>query len=266
MIVLSRGLVRKPRLLCRRFSATSGRRVFIFPLIFISLFKYLPPASVSVQLHRNGSRDIINLMKEIEASKTKRNFFKQNSFARNLLKALATSGMILVAATNPYFGFKLARGINRELSRKKWRQFYNDLYKQRGRGWIDILQRPDGSYEVTLTAAGTKIIKKFQLDDLKIKKPERWDGSWRMVAFDIPSKNPKSKLARNALLSKLKELGFVMVQKSLWTHPYECRDEIMVIAEAFEVKPYIHFFVARELEREKEIREKFEKFSESKLT
>jgi DNA-binding transcriptional regulator PaaX len=102
---------------------------------------------------------------------------------------------------------------------------------------------------------------RYWLDDLEIKKPEQWDGFWRFIAFDIPSKNPKSKLARYSLLKKLKELGFIMVQRSLWVHPYECREELAVIAKAFEVEPYIHFFVAHDFDKDFELRRKFKKYN-----
>jgi DNA-binding transcriptional regulator PaaX len=124
-----------------------------------------------------------------------------------------------------------------------------------------VSQKANGSYEVTLTNLGSKVAARYWLDDLEIKKPEQWDGFWRFIAFDIPSKNPKSKLARYSLLKKLKELGFIMVQRSLWVHPYECREELAVIAKAFEVEPYIHFFVAHDFDKDFELRRKFKKYN-----
>jgi DNA-binding transcriptional regulator PaaX len=183
---------------------------------------------------------------------------KQNSLARKLLKALAVSASILIAASNPYFGLSFLKGIEKEFNRKKWRQFYRSLQRLKNRKQIVVLQRPDGSFEVTLTNLGKRVAERYLLDDLKIKKPERWDGFWRFFAFDIPSRNPKNKLARDSLLKKLKELGFVMVQKSLWAHPYECRKELAVIAKAFEIEPYVHFFVAHDFDKDYKLRKKFD--------
>ena len=190
---------------------------------------------------------------------------KQNSFARKLLKLLALSGTVLIAASSPYFGLGLVRGIQKEIDRKKWRQFYNDLYRLRRQKRINAVQKSNGSYEVTITSLGSKMAKTYELDDLQIKKPDRWDGFWRFIAFDIPSKNPKSKLVRNTLLSKLKELGFIMVQKSLWAHPYECREELAVITRAFEVEPYVHFFVAHDFDKDYKLRDKFRKLNKLEL-
>ncbi|MBL7159881.1 CRISPR-associated endonuclease Cas2 [Candidatus Microgenomates bacterium] len=48
------------------------------------------------------------------------------------------------------------------------------------------------------------------------KKP--WGGKWLMVIFDIPEKNSS---ARKALREKLKELGFGMLQRSVWISPHD---------------------------------------------
>ena len=56
------------------------------------------------------------------------------------------------------------------------------------------------------------------------------DGEWRIVIFDIPEKFKK---AREALRMKLKELGFLELQKSVFIFPYECEDEINFIVEVF---------------------------------
>ena len=80
---------------------------------------------------------------------------------------------------------------------------------------------------------------------MAIKKPRRWDGHWRIVLFDIPEKR---RLGREALRSKLKQLGFYQLQKSCFIHPFECKSEIDFVCELFEVSPYVNFVVAKEIE------------------
>ncbi|HEY4474456.1 MAG TPA: hypothetical protein VJC06_00845 [Candidatus Paceibacterota bacterium] len=179
--------------------------------------------------------------------------FKE-SFSYKLLKALAMGGSIVLASSNPYFGLKIGEAFKRELSRKKWGEFHKEINKLKRKKRINVSQNSDGSYNVEITNLGKNLVSKYNLDDLIIKQPEQWDGFWRFCSFDIPG--PK-KQARQALLFKLKELGFVMAQKSLWTHPFECREELAVIAKAFEVEPYIHFFVAHDLDKDTLLRKKF---------
>ena len=71
-----------------------------------------------------------------------------------------------------------------------------------------------------LTPSGKDKIKKdFPLIDFRNR---RWDGIWRLVVFDIPENQAG---ARNRLREKLKELGFGMLQKSIWISPHNIVDD-----------------------------------------
>jgi len=58
------------------------------------------------------------------------------------------------------------------------------------------------------------------LDYLPIFKyrKKRWDGKWLVVVFDIEEKHSRT---RKALREKLRELGFGMLQRSVWISPYD---------------------------------------------
>lgn len=71
---------------------------------------------------------------------------------------------------------------------------------------------------------------RFQIDSLKIDKPKKWDKRWRIVIFDI---SHLKNLQRNTFRGKLKELGFYPLQKSVWIHPFPCKDEIELLREFF---------------------------------
>ena len=84
---------------------------------------------------------------------------------------------------------------------------------------------------------------------------KKWDKKWRMVIFDIPETQKK---ARYALRAKLKELGFYPLQKSVWVHPFECRDEIDFIIEFFNVSSYVRLAEVNHFDGEKFIKEEFD--------
>ena len=174
----------------------------------------------------------------------------KDSFSYKILKALAISGAVVLAASSPYFGLAAGKAFKKELNRKKWREFYKHLNSLKYKKRINISQNPDDSYNVAITTFGKDLVTRYNLDDLVIKKPDEWDGGWRFCAFDIPKK--ANKLARHALVDKLKALGFIMLQKSLWVHPFECREELSVVAKSFEVEPYVCAFIAYEMDIEKE--------------
>ena len=48
--------------------------------------------------------------------------------------------------------------------------------------------------------------------------PERWDGSWRVVAYDFPE---EERSRRNSLRYILSKSGYLQIQKSVWIFPYD---------------------------------------------
>lgn len=115
-------------------------------------------------------------------------------------------------------------------------------------------QEDGNNIRIILTETGKRKILSYKFDDLKIEKPEHWDFQWRLVAFDIPE---TKKRARGALVQKMKELGLIQFQKSLWLYPYECKDEVDFIAEIFEVGKYVHYIVVSKMTNDKLLRRKF---------
>lgn len=108
--------------------------------------------------------------------------------------------------------------------------------------------------EVRLTNKGKERVRELSFDLLEIKKAEKWDGKWRIVIFDIPN---RFKPAREALRHKIKELGLKQLQKSVWIYPYDCEDEILFVAEIFEVQRYVEIITAERLLHEEIVKIKF---------
>jgi phenylacetic acid degradation operon negative regulatory protein len=71
------------------------------------------------------------------------------------------------------------------------------------------------------------------INELQITFPKRWDKKWRVVVFDIPEKNKK---LRDEFRRRLKKLGFVEFQKSVFAHPHPCEDEINTLINFFDLR------------------------------
>ncbi|MFZ5366175.1 MAG: hypothetical protein ACOZBZ_02680 [Patescibacteria group bacterium] len=157
-------------------------------------------------------------------------YFKKprSEIVKDIIQWLAISGLVCFAATSPYFGINLMRGL------KKWQKYkgkrLGDVFSRlRNHGYLEIKEDRHQIY-ISLTKEGRKMAGWLQIDALKIKRPKDWDRKWRIVIFDIAQ---LKKLHREALRGKLKELGFVSLQKSVWICPFECRDEIELLREFF---------------------------------
>ncbi|KKT78467.1 hypothetical protein A2W48_00545 [Candidatus Giovannonibacteria bacterium RIFCSPHIGHO2_12_44_12] len=91
---------------------------------------------------------------------------------------------------------------------------------------------------VLLTSKGKARWLSYKLKNLKLKQSKKWDGKWRMVLFDIPEAKKK---IRDALRRKLKEIGFLEFQKSVFVYPYACRDEINFIINFFDISDLVYY-------------------------
>jgi len=159
---------------------------------------------------------------------------KGNSITRKILYGLLIVGVIYIAASSPYFAFNLSRAISRELKRRKYfqaknSQYDNAFYYLKKRGYLNI-ERKRGQIYISLTEEGKKRARKYQIDNLKIEKPKKWDELWQIVIFDIST---LTNIKRAALRGKLKELGFYKLQQSVWVYPYSCKKEIGLLKEFF---------------------------------
>ena len=162
-------------------------------------------------------------------SKYKYYFRKPRSeIVKDIFKILAVSGMVYVAASSPYFVLNLMRKFRRLKNYKK-KKISDTFYNLRKQGCIKITKKNHQIY-ISLTEKGRKKAGWMQIDELKIKKPKKWDRKWRIVVFDIAQLKI---IHRNAFRGKLKELGFKKLQKSVWVHPFECRDEVALLRDFF---------------------------------
>ncbi len=171
-----------------------------------------------------------------------------------IIKGVALAGLVVVAASSPYFGLSLIKGLRRANDRKAWQKFYNSLNYLNRRGYVRILGRSHGSIKVKITKSGEAVVEELDIDSMVLKKPARWDGKWRVIIFDVPVSKNRNRLAFS---ERIKELGFIMVQKSVWAYPYECYDELMILRKFYGIEKYVSYFEAVEVEDELDWRGRF---------
>lgn len=119
---------------------------------------------------------------------------------------------------------------------------------------IEYVSDKSGVTTVRITKKGESKLKSFEIDSLEIKKPKSWDGKWRVVMFDLPIQYKK---VRNSLRFKIKQIGFIQLQKSVWVYPYPCTDEILFIADYYKVGKYIDILTANEILNDSKLRREY---------
>lgn len=134
-----------------------------------------------------------------------------------LLLGLAGAGDIFEEIKDP-FGIAAANAkeiygwVPRRFRRSNFSRMVLNRIKT---GEIEKRVKGDDVY-LRLTSAGkNRVVRDFPVLNFQNK---RWDGKWRVVIFDIKEIN---KYLRNRLRDKLRELGFGMLQESVWITPHD---------------------------------------------
>ena len=155
---------------------------------------------------------------------------------------------------NPRQYFKTLKAIGEgwnEIEQQALKNAIRDLYKSR---MVEEKQNKDDSFTIVLSENGKKKALTFKLDQMEIKKPEEWDKKWRMAIFDIPENRKK---VRDAMRYHLKKLEFFEFQKSVFIHPFDCKDEIDYIIEFYNIRKFVRFVIAESIDNELHIKKHF---------
>lgn len=167
---------------------------------------------------------------------------------------LLEGGLALSLTRRPDIYFSIVKKMAKEWKKINERSLRDSIRRLYESKMVDFRENKDNTVLMVLTDNGKKRILKYDLDKIEIRKPVRWDKLWRLVVFDIPE---DKNLGRKALAAKLKELGFYPMQKSVFIHPYECKDEIDFIIEIFELAPYVRFLRVKDVDIELDLKERF---------
>ena len=130
----------------------------------------------------------------------------------------------------------------------------NDQHRYRFKRSLKRLVDKDFIYlfgeEIHLTKKGQELLKYIEVDDITFTSPEYWDGKWYLVCYDIPEFKKKE---RDYFRSKLIQLGFKMIQDSLWVLPYNCKEEIAVIAQSLGIAPFVAYLTTDYLPQQQKL-------------
>lgn len=174
--------------------------------------------------------------------------------SKAILVGLAISGLAVVPPQGIAMLMGLAAKIYEGIETRKYKpeEVKRALKYLRSRNLIDI-QKQYQKEVFTLTKVGWLRTRKL-LKSFGILKPKKWDEKWRIVMFDIPvAKKDRADVFRK----QLKSLGLANLQKSIWIHPYECRDQIYYLSGNLFIKPYVRYIVAEEVTGEKDLKWRF---------
>ncbi len=171
-----------------------------------------------------------------------------------ILRALAVGGALSAIAIAPNMVIALdkpmrlvfekldARERDRELARVLAYMRRNKLIAENYENGLEI------------TRQGRRRLKKANYDNLKITVPQKWDGQWHIVLFDIPTER---NLARRSFTEKMQHLGFKYLQQSVWIHPFPCRAEIEIVCDTLDISRYVTYIETNHIDHQDKLIKRF---------
>lgn len=132
-------------------------------------------------------------------------------------------------------------------------EFLGKIRYLRRQGYIQTFVENKKRF-VELTAKGFKKIQETKIENIKISKPKKWDGKWRVIIFDV---REKIRYSRDIFRDKLRNLGFIQIQKSVYVYPFECAAEIKEISRRLGIEQYVLIMISEIIQGEEKIIEGF---------
>ena len=186
--------------------------------------------------------------------KKKRNSYPKIGPVKQKVLTLLCAGLALSLSRSPRGQWRIIKSARKEwdkINQRSLREAVRKLYQSKIVGYKE---NKDGTITLVLNEDGKKLALRYNLENIEIKKPARWDRLWRVVIFDIPESN---KRGRDALAAKLKNLGFIAIQKSVFVYPHDCKKEVDFIVEIFDLRPFVRFIVAEEIDIDLDLKSRF---------
>lgn len=167
---------------------------------------------------------------------------------------LLLGGLAIGLSRSPRRAYAVVRQIGkkwRELDRHRLKRAISALYRSR---LIEERHGRDGTITLVLSEEGKRRALSYRLDDLRIKTPARWDRKWRVVLFDVPEGMKK---LRDAFRFRLRQLGFLELQKSVFVFPYPCEDEVAFVVEFYNARRFVRIILAESIDNALHLKKKF---------
>jgi DNA-binding transcriptional regulator PaaX len=96
----------------------------------------------------------------------------------------------------------------------------------------------------------------MSFDHLSITRPKVWNRHWWVVLADIPSKD--FRVQADMFRKKLKNMEFYPLQRTVWIHPFDPRDEIDFVSVHYGIERFVTVLEATTLHADD--RERLEKY------
>jgi len=179
---------------------------------------------------------------------------KRKNIQKIILNTIFATGVLSVALIAPNV-LSVIKQLEGSPKRKKNLKYsinasFTRLQEKR---LIEIVEI-NGKKIARITKKGESKLDFLAKHNFKLKIPNRWDGRWRVVIFDIKESRSKT---RFLLRKTLSEIGFIRLQNSVWIYPYDCEDLISLLKADFKIGKDVLYMIVEKLENDWQLKKAF---------
>lgn len=172
---------------------------------------------------------------------------KEKITTKDVLKVLAVTSIVIASVAMPNLPMVLGAAYKqwKNINRKDLGRIIKRLQKQ------EMLEvKEDGNkIRFIITEKGERRLLEYDFQNLELKIKKR-DGRWRLIIFDIPEDKKKS---RDAFSKKLRELGCIRLQDSVYVSAFPCKNEIDFLCHFLEISDLVTLVSLNKIERGEEL-------------
>lgn len=182
----------------------------------------------------------------------------KNEKLKQVLLLLAGGSALMTAIFVPGTARLFKDFIKDDSEWKDWKMFNitylrKTLRKLESQKLIEIFEEK-GIGKVILTKNGQRKILEMSVENMFIRKPQKWDGKWRMIFYDVAK---EKNTIRDKFRAYLKAGGFYCWQKSVYLHAYPCEEEIDFLRNFLGISSDVRLVVADQIENDELFRDYF---------
>ncbi|MBI2011891.1 CRISPR-associated endonuclease Cas2 [Candidatus Daviesbacteria bacterium] len=170
-----------------------------------------------------------------------------NPTAKETLKLIGLGSLVIASFAAP--GLPLAFNFVSKEWKKYKRKELGRIIKRFTEQEVVSFREENGKQVIGLTEKGRSRLLSYDFENLQLKSKRR-DGLFRVLVFDIPENKKKN---RELFRQKLKELGFIRMQDSVFVSAFPCKDEIDFICNYLGISRHVTLFSIRKIERGEEL-------------
>lgn len=112
----------------------------------------------------------------------------------------------------------------------------------------------DYQHGLKITEKASRRLDSLEINAIGITPQGPWDGTWRIVFFDIPE---PLKSKRDQFSGHLKRLGFGVLQRSVFICPYPCREEVTLMAKYYKIDRFVTYIETSYIDNDTPLKKHF---------